>query len=75
MTLSPAFAGELSPPGPGAVELGFCASDLKAVRRFADRHAQAAGLNAARMAGDLPNGPLDAGEAEGVAGDNGELIC
>ena len=81
--VSPAFAGELSPPGPGAVELGFCASDLKAVRRFADRHAQAAGLNP-RRAGDsalalneLAANSIRHAGGEGVARawrDNGELI-
>jgi anti-sigma regulatory factor (Ser/Thr protein kinase) len=78
------FAGELPPPGPDAEEIRFSAADLKAVRRFARSHAQAAGLDADR-AGDLvlalselaANSVRHSGGA-GVARAwqaDGELIC
>lgn len=78
------FAGELPAPGPAVEELGFSGSDLKAVRNFAELHADAAGLHPQRAEdlalalNELAANTIRHAGGAGVARawrDNGELIC
>ncbi len=82
--LSGPFDGELSPPDPAAVEIRFSEDDLRAVRSFATRQGEAAGLaqerteDLAMAVNELAANTIRHGGGSGVARAwqaDGELVC